>query len=296
MKSSTLLQIALGAGITSVMAPASSAALLLYYSFDNDPALSAGSSINNLVGAVDGTFQEGSSVDSFSSLVASTLPGGNGGIAVNFAPISGALNANNTDFINSNFLSGSLGVAPGTAYTAMAWVQFRSISGDNIIFGTLGPNDNPTLHLGSRSIDLDGGGAGQARATGYHSGHWADDFNTVESQDPDVATDPGVWHHVAFTNNAAGFQEVFVDGVSRGGGANGTNNGSFPSASLILGTASPGDSSFDGLVDEVKIFDTTLTASEIVDASQVAPVPEPSTFLALTGGAAMLLGLRRRRA
>ena len=89
-------------------------------------------------------------------------------------------------------------------------------------------------------------------------------------------------------------KNVFVDGVLSVSQAG--NNITDPTFDVIVGghgrdAADPAGQSFNGLLDDVRIYDNALTASEIMDARN-SVIPEPSTF-SLLGLAA--LGLIRRR-
>ena len=96
---------------------------------------------------------------------------------------------------------------------------------------------------------------------------------------------------MAWTNANDGTQQIFVDGVSVGGPGGGGSFGSFNSDNNLLIGTSGNDGSFNGLLDEVKVFDTLLTPAEIAAASVI--VPEPSALvLGLLGAAGLLL--RRR--
>jgi hypothetical protein len=163
----------------------------------------------------------------------------------------------------------------------MAWVNFASTAGDNMIFGqdgTNAANGGAVLHLGTRNGNL-------------HSGHWADDIGP----DQGISVPPGAgWHHVAYTNDgAAGNQSIYLDGnLVVGPGAPGTAGAMDTSQLLRIGTANNGGS-FSGMLDEVKIFNTQLSVTEIQAAMAV---PEPTTITAVIVGGLGLLMTRRRRA
>ena len=129
-------------------------------------------------------------------------------------------------------------------YTAMAWINIGSQTGDNFVFGQPNGFGDNALHLG-------------ARDAGYHSGHWGDDVG------PAGLTKPNTWHHVAWVNRTDNQQEIYEDGVLVAGpGAGGTQD-TLSSGNLLIGTSrNPG--SYVGALDEVKVFgDEVLTPAQI---------------------------------
>jgi hypothetical protein len=61
-----------------------------------------------------------------------------------------------------------------------------------------------------------------------------------------------------------------------------------------------GDSNTDALYNEFRVYDYALTAAEIrgdfaAGPDTVTVVPEPATWMALLGGAGLLVGLQRMR-
>ena len=104
-----------------------------------------------------------------------------------------------------------------------------------------------------------------------------------------IAPAAGDWHHYAVTRSGSTYTFYF-DGTSVG---TASSSISIPdsTAALTIGQAE-GLGYFDGLLDELRIYDSALSASEI--AALATPVPEPGT-LALIGLGAAGLAWRRRR-
>jgi hypothetical protein len=267
-------------GVTAALAaPAAKAALVIHYSFNGNALgnLAGGTNIDNLAGA-DGTFTSGLAGGS-GAIVTSGVPGGFGGNALRLTPNADGDEVGNAPHILTGFTAAGAGITGSSSYTAMAWVNFANATGDNMIFGS---NDNGTdaLHHGSRNGN-------------EHSGHWGDDLGP--DQGIFINTLPGSWHHVAYTNDAATqAQSMYFDGVLVAGpGAGGATGSMNINAALAIGTSRNGGS-FSGMLDEVRVYNTLLTQSEIQQAMTV--VPEPSATLAGLAGLGSLLMLRRRRA
>ncbi len=107
------------------------------------------------------------------------------------------------------------------------------------------------------------------------------------------------WHVIAFTNDGVtGLQTLYMDPGSAGevtlNGGLGTGGGMDQAINLLIGTANNGGS-FNGQLDRVTAYDTLRTPAQLAAAATAPPVPEPTAFLAIASGAAMLLGLRPRR-
>jgi hypothetical protein len=255
---------------------------VLYYNFDANAlgALSTGAVIDNVVGT-DGTFRNGTLGGTGTIFNGGVVAGGNLGRALQFTPFADGNQNLEAPNINTNFTLSSIGITPSSPYTAMAWLNFASIAGDNMIFGEDGATALPggeSLHHGSRNGN-------------YHSGHWGDDVGPDQGQN--VATGTNVWHHVAFTNDATGLQKIYVDGVERLSGGAGTAGAMDITKNLLIGTSNNGGS-FSGGVDEIKIYNQLLTPAQIQAASIV--IPEPASIgLLLASGCALALRRRRER-
>lgn len=96
------------------------------------------------------------------------------------------------------------------------------------------------------------------------------------------------WQHVAWAWNA-GAVEVFVNGVSVFTDSSGFNNET--SANYRIGGNPNGTDYFNGLMDEVKIYNVALDQAGVIAAA--VPIPEPS-MLGLLGSLGLALFSRRR--
>ena len=276
MKKRQLSLVLLSTVCTLAMVPASQAALLIHYTFDgNTPgALAGGTGIDNVVGA-DGTFTSGTSGGSGVIVASGVTFGGN---AMQLNPAADGNEVGQAPHILTSFSAASAGITGSTQYTAMAWVNFANAIGDNMIFGS---NDGGTdaLHHGSRNGN-------------QHSGHWGDDLGP--DQGVFINTLPGSWHHVAYTNDVGNAQSLYFDGVLVAGpGAAPGIGGMNINAALAIGTSRNGGS-FNGMLDEVRVYNTLLTQAEIQTAMTLVPEPATATFAGLLGLAGLML--RRRRA
>lgn len=98
----------------------------------------------------------------------------------------------------------------------------------------------------------------------------------------------GEWTHLAVTFDGSFDAEFFVNGVSQGTvtGVSAANAGTD-----VYRIGSRNGENFDGLIDEVRVYDEVLSESAIAN---LAVVPEPSSsLLVVLGGMGLLL--RRRR-
>ncbi len=176
--------------------------------------------------------------------------------------------------VTTNREPGELGMNDG--YTAMAWVRWDGPDGneDHMVFGQdIAPGFNPQLHLGIR--------ANNGGVEDIHFGHWTG--GDVDNNGGTVNI--GEWHHLTWT--WSGTQgRVWLDGVEATNLADtdeelGLEN---MGANVTVGMHSivDGDGSFqsfNGAIDEVKIFDRPLLTSEIL-AEMAGPPVLPMTSVA----------------
>ena len=214
---------------------------ILYYSFNGK----SGSSIENF-----GTLQIAGTVAGGVSYVDSKDPSFG-------SAFYGNRNTDNDAYIQTGFSGTELALGPGSVYTAMAWIKWDGSGGnvDHMVFGQEdGAGNAQMLHHGIRDDS----------PVNVHYGGWGNDLN-------DAGTVPiDEWTHVAWQFDGAD-KVVYVDGVETARGSGSTMAGH--ALPVIIGghgrdAADPAGQSFNGAIDEVKIFDEALTAAEI-EASMI---------------------------
>jgi len=115
----------------------------------------------------------------------------------------------------------------------------------------------------------------------YYAGLIIDGNGTIltriTGQGTDVLDRPadlalGEWHHFAFVLNAvSGWSEIYLDGQSLGTGFL-TFNGPISAEPLRIGQiVGAGDQSFEGVLDEIRIYDRALTPQEIGELAKLPP-------------------------
>jgi hypothetical protein len=270
MRNTKTLSLALGLAIGA----SAQAANLIVYDFESEAAgaLADGSSIANAGtsganGTVGGTAGGGATI---------VTGAGPGGVTTNYLSLVPTLDGNQgagAPHIGTGGSITSLNLAGDQNYTFAAWVRYNNQTGDNMVFG--GANGN-VLHLG-------------ARGAAHWSGHWGDDINAGAAP----ATEVGAWHHVAWTNTAgSNEQSIFVDGVlAISGGAGGSGGyGGNGGQTLLVGSSNNGGS-FNGDLDDVRVYDEVLSGAQIEALATAIPEPTSGILLSL----ASLALLRRRR-
>ena len=263
---SNLLSILAVAASPLIAASTANAVLLGQWTFDGD---TLGATANNDVLADGGVV----GLPDGSGSVTIVAGGPSGGNYAEIVPSAAGLEGIAAPHISTGASIGDLGVSGNDNYTMGAWIRFDSQEGDNMVFGG---NAGDVLHLGSRGAN-------------YWSGHWGDDINSADSPN----TEAGVWHHVVWTNEASDMsQTIYVDGVevaTGGAGAAGGYSNNLTEV-LLVGTSRNGGS-FNGAIDDVRIYDNVISQGEI---NAWAGIPEPSG-IALLGLAGATLIFRRRR-
>lgn len=165
----------------------------------------------------------------------------------------------------------------GSSYTVSAWISSSENQGDGNartdrwFFGTR----NQGIHLGIRTVPGDDTVDPPIPAvTGVlRHGHWASDTSGTTS------VPVNTWTHVAFVFDASanfgtGAVTIYRDGLSEG--TTNTNPPNTGNTNLVIGSrdANGNDPGWGGLIDDVAIFTTVLSATDVASlaASGADPV------------------------
>ncbi len=82
----------------------------------------------------------------------------------------------------------------------------------------------------------------------------------------------GQWHHLAFTYNPTLYtMEIYIDGVLKKGAS--VSSQSTSSSQLFLAQSAAGGAFFNGSLDEVAIYDRTITSTEVATLSGFGSYP-----------------------
>lgn len=243
------------------MASFAQASLVLHYAFDetggNDVADSSGN-------GYDATITSGSG----------WLPtGGQYGGAVNVG-----------GFRKTYLPQGS--ISNLTEVTVAAWIKGAT---DNASFFLACTSTNESG--AARVIDLSAGPTKVEMMVGNNGGSYSTRSVVV---DPTV-NDPNAWEHWAMTfsndpnNGGLGVITVFKNGVSVGVNAN-VETDRLLSGIMFAEIGKANDGTFKGQIDDFKLYDTALTATEI---QNTVMIPEPATLGLVAIMGAGLIATRR---
>jgi len=212
---------------------------LMYYSFD----IEEGTVVENL-----------GSLETEGNLVGGATYGDSLDPAYGTAFYGNRTGANDA-YVQTGFAGTVLGFGPASVYTAMAWVKWDGASGnvDHMVFGQEdGPGNQNQLHHGIRADST----------ANVHYGGWGNDINDAGTVVEET------WTHLAWQFDGSD-KEVYVDGIETARGAGATMAGH--AFDVIIGghgrdAAEPAGQSFNGAIDEVKIYDEVLTEAQVRSA------------------------------
>jgi hypothetical protein len=179
-------------------------------------------------------------------------------------------------------------VTAGSTKTAMAWAK------SNTTDYTSGSGRILTLYRGNNN------GRGESAFTIFPSGYpdidpatWQSGYmktaTSFQSIDSGVSIDISTWAHIALVQDDANIF-LYINGQLEASESNGAAPTVLNPLNAYIGAyANPSSNSnfFNGLIDDVRIYDHALSQSEIL-----AIVPEPCSLMLLSLGG---LILRRRR-
>ncbi|MCL4204010.1 MAG: autotransporter-associated beta strand repeat-containing protein, partial [Pirellulaceae bacterium] len=153
----------------------------------------------------------------------------------------------------------------GGNFTVSAWVRPDALNGDRTILGTDQAGTNVGLHL-------------IIRDSRFHFGFYSNDTGGTQT------LTAGTWYHVVFRFQD-GQQAIFVNGVQDAAGG---GHAAFAGTGVVnIGRWNNGNY-FDGLMDEVAVFDRALSNAEIQNL--YASRPSAATVTLNGTGIVTLLG------
>jgi len=103
----------------------------------------------------------------------------------------------------------------------------------------------------------------------------------------------GAWTHVAATWDNSGSMNLYINGLLEASYSIASFDLRDPTNQFFVGMDLSG-AAYTGSLDEIRIYDSVLSGSQIAGLATFAAVPEPSTFM-LIGLGVLSLGLARRR-
>lgn len=279
----TTTVIALASVYAFAAAPAAQGALLLHWELDEaNGNYTSGGYREEVSGNTSNSFEviTGTDVTEGQTGIA---PGG--GTSVRFGTAGADTYINAGSMENTGTYVSSPATTPfvlGNNHTISAWFNASALGGDRIILSNqFNSNTGFLFGLSGSNVLMD---FGNTRAS-YSAGVVADqDYFLVVRQDLDGDTNHG-WaagsnHRISLYNPTTNSWQHF-DGTQQKTGTNLQN--------LSIGRFTNGGREWDGLIDDVRVYNHTLSQGDL----DALAIPEPGSLALL--GIAGLCALRRRR-
>lgn len=122
---------------------------------------------------------------------------------------------------------------------------------------------------GDNRVLAEGDGAGnyfmayaQFQGEAQHRFRFTSDRNSyADSAAASIGT--GAWYHVVLTRDAAGVANIYINGALSGDADQDSGTPTVGEGNLFIGNDSGGDNTFDGPIDDVRIYDAELTAAQV---------------------------------
>jgi hypothetical protein len=154
------------------------------------------------------------------------------------------------DGVNDSVTANSAASAIATGDVSYsAWFKLSGAASGYIIDLADAPSNNDVY------LYFDTGTPGALCFQVYNTG-----FNCADSSQTIWPT--GVWHHAVGVFSGVSGQKLYVDGVLVGTNAN-TSRGSTAATQITLGSEFDGALQFNGTIDDVRIYNRALSASEV---------------------------------
>lgn len=295
-------------GVLAALATASDAALttnlIAYYNFDSSTSEGLENQVNP--GTFDATFN--GSVGTGANPSGTGFNGNtafNGGDGTSNRPLLSSTLGGVLNLVDgrNNYISTSISSADvGNTFTISLWFALTPGSTNTSNrYQLLESGNNFTVSLGTSSVS----GTITAPSASYNFLGYVNESNAPGITATSITT--GSWHHAAMVYSS-GSLTLYIDGSAVGSHTSGV--GTNPFTNLLFGRERnnpdpSGDRDWDGMIDELAIWNRALTADEINNTNTGfnadslykrgtagLSIPEPS--IALLGGLGLLSLLRRR--
>jgi hypothetical protein len=149
-----------------------------------------------------------------------------------------------------------VGRIPGLSaeQTKMLWIYIKSVTSDGVyLIDEGGDGNNNWIEL----YDPNGDGNPSIRA-GF------DSFNYIDSK---ARIKPGCWYHIAVVTRRSGSLAIYINGLLDNS-ASGLSADNRPQAIVIGADAATKTACFNGMIDEVAIYDKSFSSGRVRQAYQ----------------------------
>ena len=155
------------------------------------------------------------------------------------------------------------------AVSVSAWIK---TSDSNTISGTVVGFDGSYILW----TIADGTFQGKCKAGSTTTGPWPDGPRST------VSVDDSQWHHLAWTRGVGGAQVLYLDGLEIESGSYSSESIPVATFGRFIGTYRMWDgawrSPFNGMIDEVRIYDRVITPSEVAQLAGIQSVASLSVY------------------
>jgi hypothetical protein len=210
-----------------------------------------------------------------------TVTAAAGGVPLAGVPANRALSLDGVgDFVGTN-LDSEFTFAD--TYTFAGWIKLSALSSTQGRFMVIADKSTSGNDLGLQFITDD-------------SIHFYTDSGSSTMYAPAAGTLLGNWHFLAATyDDVNNFRRLYWDGQLVADDLLLPDHGPALAEFRIGDSAAFSNRFFQGLIDEVSVYDRALTSSEIANLYLMASVPEPSTALLVSAGVCIAASSIRRR-
>lgn len=201
-----------------------------------------------------------------------------GADAADPAYVAGRVGSNALSFDGSSDYATAASTTARTSnnFTLSAWFKTDTTTGQHHILwqGRSGGNGwgEPSATTADAEMNLSVGHYDLDNRISFFLGYDAETGNPINIVSSSTFTDTTNWHHVAVVVSDQGGgtlrADLYVDGVLEGTDTGTQNDRSAWSGPMRVGAPSASTRFFDGQIDEVRVYNTALSAGDVVDLAR----------------------------